>query len=71
LQIGQLIAARLPHMNSKIEAVSLREYPGAPRSPDTSLDCSKVQPVLSFTLPSFSAWLTSQSCSRSASGDSQ
>jgi len=71
LQIGQLIAARLPHLNSKIEAVSLREYHGAPRSPDTSLDCSKVQPVLSFTLPSFSAWLTSQSCSRSASGDSQ
>lgn len=59
-EIGQLIAARWPRLNPKIEAGSLKEYRGAPRSPDTSLNCAKVEKHLSFPLPKFSAWLAAR-----------
>src|SRR5207237_8218351 len=42
-QIGELIARRWPQLNPKIEQASLKEYTGAPRAPDTSLDCSQIQ----------------------------
>ncbi len=54
-QIGELIAKRWPH--ARIRPGSLRGYQGAPRPPDTSLDCSKVQKLLSFPLPGLSGWL--------------
>ena len=56
-QIGQLLAGRWPQLNPKFEAASLKEYPGAPRSPDTSLNSAKVQQCLSFQLPGLSEWL--------------
>lgn len=56
-QMGQLVAARWPHLHPKIEPGSIREFPGAPRSPDTSLNCAKVQRLLSFSLPRLSNWL--------------
>jgi dTDP-4-dehydrorhamnose reductase len=56
-QIGQLLAARCPELNPKIEAGSLKEYQGAPRAPDTSLNCARVQALLSFPLPSLRQWL--------------
>jgi dTDP-4-dehydrorhamnose reductase len=56
-RIGQLIAARWPQLNPKIEAASLKEFPGAPRSPDTSLNCSKAQRTLPFRLPGLAEWL--------------
>lgn len=59
-QIGQLLAARWPQLHPKIEAASLKEYAGAPRSPDTSLDCSRAQALLSFPLPGFTEWLRGQ-----------
>src|SRR6185503_15160727 len=42
-QIGQLIAARWPQLDPKIQPGSLREYQGPPRAPDTSLSCRKIQ----------------------------
>jgi dTDP-4-dehydrorhamnose reductase len=57
-QIGQLLAARWPQLNPKMEAGSLKDYVGAPRAPDTSLNCQKAQQLLSFPLPAFSQWLT-------------
>ena len=57
LQIGGLIAARWPQLNPKIEATSRKEYQGAPRPADTSLNCTKVQKLLSFSLPGLAAWL--------------
>lgn len=59
-QLGQLLAARWPHLNPRIEAASLREYQGAPRPPDTSLDCAKAEAVLGWRLPRFSEWLAAQ-----------
>jgi dTDP-4-dehydrorhamnose reductase len=56
-RIGELMAARWPGLNPKIQPGSLREYEGPPRAPDTSLNCSKAQRLLSFRLPGFTDWL--------------
>jgi dTDP-4-dehydrorhamnose reductase len=61
-EIGRLIAARHPKPAPQIEPASLREYRGSPRAPDTSLNCGKVQQLLSFRLPGFEEWLASQPC---------
>jgi len=55
--MGRLIAARWPQLNANLEAGSLKDYRGAPRSPDTSLVCAKAQRRLSFPLPGLTAWL--------------
>jgi dTDP-4-dehydrorhamnose reductase len=57
LQIGRLLAARHPELNARIDACSLAEYDGLPRPPDTSLNCAKVQKLLSFPLPGLTQWL--------------
>jgi dTDP-4-dehydrorhamnose reductase len=57
-QIGQLLAARWPELNPRIESASVKEYAGAPRAPDTSLNCAKAQKLLSFRLPGLTEWLT-------------
>jgi dTDP-4-dehydrorhamnose reductase len=57
-EIGQLIAARWPQLQPRIQAGSLNEYHGAPRAPDTSLNCAKVQRLLSFPLPGLTEWLS-------------
>ncbi len=56
-QVGQLLAARWPVLKPKIEPGSLKEYAGAPRAPDTSLNCAKAQEQLSFSLPGLTEWL--------------
>jgi len=61
LQIGQLIAARWPQLNPKFEAASAKDYPGAPRPADSSLNCAKAQKLLSFPLPGLTEWLTAHS----------
>lgn len=60
-QIGSLLAARHPELHPKLVPGSRRDYPGPPRPPDTSLNCAKVQSVLSFQLPRFSDWLRTAS----------
>lgn len=57
-EIGRLLAARWPHLAPVIEATSLKEYQGAPRAPDTSLNCAKAQALLSFRLPGLTEWLS-------------
>jgi dTDP-4-dehydrorhamnose reductase len=56
-QIGQLVSARCPDLKPRLEPASLAEYAGAPRPPDTSLNCAKAQKLLSFGLPGLGAWL--------------
>ena len=56
-QIGQLIAARWPQLNPRVEPSSRNDYVGPPRPADTSLNCAKVQRLLSFPLPGLSEWL--------------
>jgi dTDP-4-dehydrorhamnose reductase len=55
--LGRLMAARWPQLNPRIEPESLASYSGAPRSPDTSLACGKVQRLLTFPLPGLNEWL--------------
>jgi dTDP-4-dehydrorhamnose reductase len=57
LQIGQLLAARHPQLAARLESGSRREYQGAPRPEDTSLNCAKIQAHLSFRLPGLTEWL--------------
>ncbi len=56
-EIGRLVAARWPQLSPQIEAASVRDHPGPPRPPDTSLDCSRAQARLSFRLPGLTEWL--------------
>jgi dTDP-4-dehydrorhamnose reductase len=56
-EIGMLMAERFNELHPKLEGGSLSEFPGPPRSPDTSLDSSMAQALLSFALPRFSDWL--------------
>ena len=57
-QIGQLLAARCPELQPKIVPGSLKQYAGAPRAPDTSLNCAKAQKLLPFRLPGLTEWLS-------------
>lgn len=57
VQIAQLVAARWPQLKPEIKATPRKEYQGAPRPADTSLNCSKAQQHLSFPLPGLTAWL--------------
>jgi len=56
-QIGQLLVKRRPELASKIKPGSARDFPGPPRAPDTSLDISKAQKILSTPLPGLTGWL--------------
>jgi dTDP-4-dehydrorhamnose reductase len=58
-QIGELIAARWPQLHPRLEATSLKTYAGAPRPADCSLNCAKIQSLLSFPLLGLSGWLRS------------
>jgi len=55
VEIGRVVAARHPELEARIEVCSRREYAGPPRPADVSLNCGKVQALLSFPLPAFSA----------------
>ena len=55
--IGELSAGRHPELKPRIEACSRREFQGAPRPADVSLNCSKIQKLLSFPLPGLAQYL--------------
>lgn len=57
LEIGRLLAASWPQLQPKFVAALARDYSDPPRPLDTSLNCAKIQSLLSFPLPAFSAWL--------------
>jgi dTDP-4-dehydrorhamnose reductase len=56
-QIGQLLIKRWPEIKTKIEAGSAKDFPGPARAPDTSLNISKAQKILSAPLPGLGGWL--------------
>jgi len=58
-QIGELLAQRRSPRPAPLRKASLREYQGPARSPDTTLNCEKIQSELPFELPKFSQWLES------------
>ncbi len=56
-RIGELLSAHWPGLQARIEPASVRDYTGPPRPADTSLNCAKLQALLSAPLPRFSDWL--------------
>ncbi|HWC61824.1 MAG TPA: SDR family oxidoreductase [Verrucomicrobiae bacterium] len=56
-EIGRLLAESWAPLKVKMEAGSIRDFRGLPRSPDTSLNCEKIQKLLSFPLPGFGEWI--------------
>lgn len=57
VEIGKLAAARHPELKIMIVPCSAREFHLEPRPADTSLNCAKVQKLLSFPLPGLTAYL--------------
>ncbi len=57
LQLGELVASRHPELTARIEPCSLREYQGPPRPADASLNCAKLQSLVSFKLAGLNEWL--------------
>jgi dTDP-4-dehydrorhamnose reductase len=57
VQLGELVAARHPELFPRIEPSSSREYQGPPRPADASLNCAKLQNLLSFKLAGLNEWL--------------
>ena len=56
-QIGQLLLPRWPEIKTRIEPGSAKDFLGPPRAPDTPLDVSKAQTILSAPLPGLGEWL--------------
>ena len=56
-QIGQLIAARSSQLDPRLEPAWRKDYTGPPRPADTSLNCARIQELLSFPLPGLGEWL--------------
>ena len=59
-EIGQALASWYPELAGQIQPGSVGGYIGAPRSPDLSMRCDKLQGLLSFRLSGFRAWLAGQ-----------
>lgn len=55
--LGHALAARWPDVPARIQASTIREYRGAPRAPDTSLNCAKAEGLLGRPMPAFTRWL--------------
>jgi dTDP-4-dehydrorhamnose reductase len=56
-EMGELLADRCQELNPRFKRASLNDYAGAPRPPDTSFDCRKVQAILPFPLPGLREWV--------------
>ena len=59
-EIGQAIADTQSDTDCVILASSITEYQGSPRAADTSLNCGKIQKILSFQIPSLKESITKQ-----------
>jgi len=57
-EIGQALLAWYPELQGHLSEGSARTHAGAPRPADLSLNCEKLQALLSFPIPGFRSWLT-------------
>lgn len=55
--IGHALVRWYPELAGRLVEGSSRAHVGAPRPPDLSLQCDKIQRLLSFPLPGFRGWL--------------
>jgi dTDP-4-dehydrorhamnose reductase len=59
-QLGQALAARHPEVNPRLEPSSLRDFTGAARPADVTLDSTKAESLLGRRLPRFTDWLRAE-----------
>ncbi len=59
-EIGQALLPWYPELQGRLIEGSARSHAGALRPADLSLDCEKIQAVLSFPIPGFRSWLESR-----------
>jgi dTDP-4-dehydrorhamnose reductase len=57
-EIGQALCPWYPELTGRLVKGSSRDHQGAPRPADLSLNCEKIQSLLSFRIPGFRSWLT-------------
>ncbi len=56
-EIGQALTSWYPELGGQIQPGSVAAYAGAPRPPDLSMQCDKLQALLSFRLSGLREWL--------------
>jgi dTDP-4-dehydrorhamnose reductase len=56
-EIGQALLPWYPELQGRLIEGSARGHTGAPRPADLSLNCEKIQTLLSFPIPGFQSWL--------------
>jgi dTDP-4-dehydrorhamnose reductase len=56
-EIGQALLPWYPELPGRLVEGSARAHAGAPRPADLSLNCEKIQTLLSFPIPGFRGWL--------------
>ena len=61
-EIGELLLPWFPELRGRLIKGSARNHTGAPRPIDLSLNCSKLQQLLSFPIPGFGSWLAGRTC---------
>ncbi|MBM4127224.1 MAG: SDR family oxidoreductase [Nitrospira sp.] len=57
-EIGKSLLPWYPELNGWLVEGSSQDHRGAPRPADLSLNCEKIQRLLSFPIPGFRSWLT-------------
>ena len=56
-EIGQALLPWYPELQGHLVEGSAGDHAGAPRPADLSLNCEKIQALLSFPIPGFRSWL--------------
>jgi len=56
-EIGELLVPWYPELRGRLVQSTAGRHSGAPRPPDLSLSCGKIQQALSFPLPGLRSWL--------------
>ncbi|HWF60900.1 MAG TPA: NAD(P)-dependent oxidoreductase [Nitrospira sp.] len=56
-EIGQALLPWYPELQGRLVKGSARDHTDAPRPADLSLNCGKIQALLSFPIPGFRSWL--------------
>ncbi len=59
-EIGQALLPWYPELRGRLIQGSSRDHQGAPRPGDLSLNCDKLQRLLSFQIPGLGSWLTNR-----------
>lgn len=59
-EIGQALLAWYPELQGHFFEGSVTGHTGAPRPRDLSLNCDKLQALLSFPIPGFREWVQSR-----------